>query len=104
MEDYGGTLERISDLGLPTGQGEFDDKRKFKFRVTFRAMVRGDGDPRETSFSYYDLVSARRCYRDILLAFYKGREIESFAICLNHHGSGKWKNPIHTEALGKVDG
>ncbi len=98
METESETLEKISDLGLPKGHREFDYKRKFKFRVTFKATVRGAAKARESSFSYYDLVSARKCYRDILLAFYKGREIESFAVCLNHHGSKKWEKPIHEES------
>ena len=98
METEIETLEKISDLGLPKGQREFDYKRKFKFRVSFKATVRGAAKARESSFSYYDLVSARKCYRDILLAFYKGREIESFAVCLNHYGSKKWERPIHAEA------
>ena len=98
METESGTLEKISDLGLPKGQREFDYKRKFKFRVTFKATVVGAAKARESSFSYYDLVSARKCYRDILLAFYKGKDIESFAVCLNHHSSKKWERPIHAEA------
>ena len=85
-------------MGLPKGQIKFDPKRKFKFRVTFKATMRGAAKAKESSFSYYDLVSARKCYRDILLAFYKGREIESFAVCLNHHGSKKWEKPIHEES------
>jgi hypothetical protein len=98
------TLERILDLGIPKGHDGFECKHKFKFRVTFRATVRGDGEPTETSFAYYDLVSARKCYRNILLAFYKGREISAFAICLNHFGSRKWERPIHSEAVREVDG
>lgn len=95
----GGTLERISDLGFPKGHVQSEYKRTFKFRVTFKATVGDSAKPQETSFAYHDLPSARRCYRDMLLAFYRGRGIGSFAICLNHFGSKKWEKPIHLEAV-----
>jgi hypothetical protein len=105
METARETLEKISDLGTPKGLPKSDQKHKFKFRVTFQATVRGaakamavSADRCESSFSYYDLVSARKCYRDILLSFYKGKEIESFAVCLNHYGSKKWEKPIYAES------
>jgi hypothetical protein len=99
MGNDGVTLERILDLGIPKGDDGFESGRKFKFRVTFKATVRGEDAPTETSFAYNDLISARKCYRNILLALYKGREIAAFAICLNHFGSCRWEKPIHWEGL-----
>jgi hypothetical protein len=99
MDTESVTLEKILDLGIPKGYDRFEFRRKFKFRVTFRATVLGAAELRETSFAYYDLATARRCYRDILLALYKGRGIGSFAICLNHFGSGRWERPIYWEGL-----
>ncbi len=101
METESETLEKIADMGIPKGFDSSEYKRKFKFRVTFKAKARDSAKAQESSFSYYDLATARRCYRDILLAFYKGKEIESFAICLNHYGSKKWEKPIHLEAVSE---
>jgi hypothetical protein len=93
------TMEKIEDLGVPKGHDRPEFKRKFKYRVTFKANVRGTAKPSESSFAYHDLVSARKCYRDILLAFYKGKEIEGFAICLNRFDEPKWLNAIHRETM-----
>ncbi len=101
METESETLEKISDMGIPKRFERSEYKRKFKFRVSYKVSMRGTAIEHVTGFSYYDLVSARRCYRDILLALYKGREIESFAICLNHFGSKTWEKPIHMESVSE---
>ena len=92
------TLEKIEEMGTPKERGPLDFKRKFKFRVSFRARMRGAAKPSEGSFSYFDYDTARRCYRKILLAFYRGKEVDAFAICLNRHGSKKWEEPLHMES------
>ncbi len=99
METESETLEKIADLGTPKGFDRSEYKRKFKFSVSYKVTMRGTDKEHVSGFSYYDLVSARRCYRDILLALYKGREVESFVICLNHYGSKTWEKPIHLEAV-----
>jgi hypothetical protein len=96
------TLEKISDLGIPKGFDEFEYKRKFKYRVSFKAVVGDSGKPQECSFSYYDLASARRCYRKVLLALYRGKGIASFAICLNPFDLKKWEGAIHRESVDNV--
>ena len=101
METESETLEKIADMGMPKGQDRYDFKRKFKFRVSYKVTMRGMEKSHATGFSYYDLLSARRCYRDILLAFYKSKEVESFSICLNHYGSKAWDKPIHMETVNE---
>lgn len=101
METESETLEKIADMGIPKGFGSSEYKRKFKFRVSYKVTVRGTEKTHVTGFSYYDLASARRCYRDILLALYRSREVGSFAICLNHYCSKPWEGPIHMEAVSE---
>ena len=93
------TLEKIFDLGVPREYSQSEFKRKFKFTVTFKATMRGLATPKETSFSYYDFVAARKCYRNILLAFYRGKDVGSFIICLSHYGAMTWQKPIFLEAV-----
>ena len=93
------TLEKIFDLAVPREQNQSVYRRKFKFTVTFKAKMRGLTKPKETSFSYYDLVAARKCYRNILLAFYRRKDVISFTICLSHYGAMTWQKPIFLEAV-----
>jgi hypothetical protein len=99
MKTENETLEKILDLGLPKGYDQPEYRRKFKFMVTFKVAIKGVGKPKETNFSYYDLGSARKCYRDILLALYRGKDVGSFTICLNHYGAMTWQKPIFLEAV-----
>ena len=99
MSNDSETMEKINELGMPKGFERHWDKRKFRFRVTFSATARGTARLQENSFAYYDLATARKCYRCILLAFYKSRDVEGFAICLNHYSSEKWMKAIHSEAV-----
>jgi hypothetical protein len=99
METENETLEKILNLGIPKGFERYEYKRKFKFTVTFKVAIRGAAKPKETNFSYYDLGSARKCYRDILLALYRGKDVRSFTICLNHYGAMTWQKPIFLDAV-----
>ena len=99
METESETLEKIFDLAVPREQNQSEYRRKFKFTVTFKATMRGLTKPKETSFSYYDFVAARKSYRNILLAFYRGKDVRSFTICLSHYGAMTWQKPTFLEAV-----
>ena len=53
----------------------------------------------ESEFCHPNLVAARQHYRKMLLALYRAKEVEAFAICLNRMAVGKWVEPIHLEAV-----
>ena len=96
-------LEKIIDYGLPSGEPHRQHKeRPLKFRVAMKALVEGESELQATSFAYHDLATARKCYRNILLALYKSREIKSYAICLNHYASQEWELAIFEESVSKV--
>ena len=98
-------LEYISERGVPLGVVVWRGRpRAFKFRVTYRATVRGAVAPHEAGFCYYDLASARRCYRDMLLGLYRNRDLVAFAICLNRVGVQKWMDAIYFEGDGVLIG
>ncbi len=105
METGWEKLEYISDRGVPPGIIAWGRKpRPFKFRVTYRATVTGADKPHEAGFCYYDLVSARRCYRNMLLGLYRNRDVMAFAICLNRVGVGKWEDALYFEQDGVLIG
>jgi hypothetical protein len=91
-------LERIAELATPQGDGRWErHPRPLKFRVTFRLLLPGKDAPHEESFSYQDLATAKRAYRDMLLGLYRARDIVAFAICLNRVGDGVWERAILRE-------
>lgn len=101
METGWEKLEGISDRGVPMGVVAWRGRpRTFKFRVTYRATVRGAEAPHEAGFCYCDLATARRCYRDMLLGLYRNREVLGFVICLNRVGAGTWEEAIYLECVG----
>ena len=102
METGWEKLEGISERGVPLGVFAWRGRpRAFKFRVTYRAMVRGAEAPHEAGFCYCDLASARRCYRDMLLGLYRNRDVVGFAICLNRYAVGTWEDALYFEADGE---
>lgn len=91
-------LEKIDDWGVPRDDGRFGKKvRPFKFRISYRLWLRGDAVLHAGEFCYFDLVAARRCYRDILLGLYRGREVVGFEICLNRVADVSWVSGILRE-------
>ena len=105
METGWEKLEYISDRGVPLAEVNWRGRpRTFKFRVTYQATVAGADKPHEAGFCYYDLVSARRCYRDMLLGLYRNRGVVGFAICLNRYGVGKWEDALYFEEDGVLIG
>jgi hypothetical protein len=96
-------LDRLIKIALSKGDSHWPPYlHPLKYCVTFRLTLRGDDEPIEESFSYYDLVTAKRVYRDILLRLYQGQGIVAYAICLNRYGDGvwAWEKAIFREADG----
>jgi hypothetical protein len=84
-----------------TGKGKISESAKrhgFRFRVSYRTTLHGAAKSKEVVFKYYDLRSALKSYKSILLGLYLSKEVESFVICINRYKDEPWSYAIHKEA------